>query len=196
MRRLTLAFLSFAIPATIALAADAPAARLAETLQRAWPAPRDPDTLMEKVRRATERFKNINVALSEGWKPATPCVSGPNSGAMGVHLVNGGLVGDGVLDADYPEALIYEPMAGGAMRLVGVEFIEIADVWNTKHHDDQGNPLQPVLEGHLLNLVAGPNRYTLPAFYELHVWAWEHNPNGTFADWNTLVSCDRQPGTD
>ena len=32
-----------------------------------------------------------------------------------------------------------------------------------------------------------------PAFYELHVWAWEQNPVGSFADWNTQVSCDQQP---
>jgi hypothetical protein len=46
-----------------------------------------------------------------------------------------------------------------------------------------------------LNLVPEPNRYRLPAFYELHVWAWEDNPNGSFADWNTLVSCDLQPAS-
>jgi len=51
----------------------------------------------------------------------------------------------------------------------------------------------PQLEGHLFNYVGEPNRYGLPAFYELHVWAWENNPKGTFADWNTRVSCDRQP---
>ena len=44
----------------------------------------------------------------------------------------------------------------------------------------------------LTNYVDAPNRYGLPAFYELHVWAWEHNPNGSFADWNTQVSCDSQ----
>jgi len=48
------------------------------------------------------------------------------------------------------------------------------------------------LEGHLMNFVDAPNRYGLPAFYELHVWAWEHNPVGSFADWNTQVSCDQQ----
>jgi hypothetical protein len=37
-------------------------------------------------------------------------------------------------------------------------------------------------------------RRDLSSFYELHVWAWEHNPNGSFADWNTQVSCNRQPG--
>src|SRR5215469_5564844 len=43
--------------------------------------------LAEKVRHATARFVDINVALAEGWVPATPCVSGPDTGAMGVHLV-------------------------------------------------------------------------------------------------------------
>jgi hypothetical protein len=35
------------------------------------------------------------------------CVSGPQEGAMGFHYVNGDLVGDGVIDAQRPEALIY-----------------------------------------------------------------------------------------
>ncbi len=147
--------------------------------------------LVDKVRRATAKYRDINVMLSEGgWAAATPCVSGPNSGAMGVHFVKDGRVGDGILRADQPEALIYEPGPGGSMRLVGVEFIELKDVWDSVGN---GGGKQPVLEGHLLNLVTGPNRYTLPAFYELHVWAWEDNPEGSFADWNTEVSCDKQP---
>jgi hypothetical protein len=45
--------------------------------------------LIEKVRMATERYKNVNVALNEGFAQATPCVSGPDFGAMGVHFVLG-----------------------------------------------------------------------------------------------------------
>lgn len=143
--------------------------------------------LVAKVRRATARYLDINVAIGEGWVAATPCVSGPNEGAMGVHYVLPSRIGDGVLNGEEPEALIYEPMSGGRMRLVGVEFIELQEVWDTQHAGQQ-----PTLDGHLLNLVNGPNRYVLPAFYELHVWAWENNPNGSFADWNTGVSCDKQ----
>ena len=33
------------------------------------------------------------------------------------------------------------------------------------------------------------NRYGLPPFYELHAWAWKHNPRGLFDDWNPRVSC-------
>jgi hypothetical protein len=144
--------------------------------------------LVSKVRAATQRYKDINVAMSEGWVPATPCVSGPNEGAMGVHFVLPERVGDGALNADQPEALIYEPLPGGRLRLVGVEFIVIAEQWNTKNPETQ-----PTLDGHLLNLVGEPNRYRLPAFYELHVWAWERNTDGSFADWNRGVSCDSQP---
>jgi hypothetical protein len=43
--------------------------------------------LVQKVRRATEQFKDIDVALNEGWVQGTPCVSGPDYGAMGVHFV-------------------------------------------------------------------------------------------------------------
>jgi hypothetical protein len=48
----------------------------------------------------------------------------------------------------------------------------------------------PTLDGQLLHFNESPNRFGLPAFYELHVWAWRDNPLGTFADWNARVSCD------
>lgn len=146
--------------------------------------------LVATVRAATQRYADINVAMAEGWVPATPCVSGPNEGAMGVHYVLPERIGDGALQVDQPEALIYEPRPGGKMQLVGVEFIVLAQQWNTENPD-----AQPALDGHLLNLVGEPNRYRLPAFYELHVWAWERNPNGAFSDWNTSVSCEAQPST-
>jgi hypothetical protein len=149
----------------------------------------DDAPLVRKVRLATARFRNIDVATAEGWVRATPCVSGPSSGAMGVHLVLPPRVGDGTIDADEPEALIYEPMPNGRMRLVGVEYIVLAADWARL------NPAggAPSVDGHLMNYVGEPNRYGLPAFYELHVWGWKRNPNGSFADWNSEVTCDHQP---
>jgi hypothetical protein len=152
----------------------------------------DSDSLAEQVREGTARFRNINVAFHEGYAAATTCVSGPDTGAMGVHLVHmtnrqPDRVADGKLVASEPEALIYEPQPDGSMRLVGVEFLEVAADWNNR------NPLSPPsVAGNLMNLVGEPNRFGLPAFYELHVWAWEHNPRGTFADWNTQVTCEHQ----
>ncbi|MDB6099079.1 MAG: hypothetical protein JWN58_1782 [Gammaproteobacteria bacterium] len=151
--------------------------------------------LVDKVQNATKQFKDLNVALRHGWVPATPCVSGPEAGAMGVHFAltpqpgQPDRVHDGAIYAADPEFVFYEPMPNGAMRLVGVEFVVIASEWAARHPEGG----TPSLDGNLLNFIDAPNRYGLPAFYELHVWAWEHNPQGTFADWNTRVSCDEQP---
>jgi len=146
--------------------------------------------LITKVRNATERYLDINVALSEKWVKATPCVSGPDAGAMGVHLVLPSRLGSVLLDPAQPQALIYEPMANGAMRLVGVEFIVLEPVWLASNPPANATP---ALDGNLMNYIASPNRYGLPAFYEMHVWAWEHNPKGSYADWNTRVTCEHQP---
>jgi len=147
----------------------------------------DADTpLIDKVRNATAQYLDINKAKADKFVVGTPCVSGPDAGAMGVHMVRPDRIGSLVLDPTQPQALIYEPMADGAMRLVGVEYIILAQNWA-----DPSSP--PALEGNLYNYVDAPNRYGLPAFYEIHVWAWEHNPKGSYADWNTQVTCAHQP---
>jgi hypothetical protein len=139
--------------------------------------------LVDAVRGATDRYKNIDAAKAAGYGLFHGCVSGPQEGSMGVHFVNGDLVGDGALDPMRPEALIYE-MRDGRMELVGVEYVVIAEAWHAK------NEGPPVLMGQLLHYSGSPNRYGIPAFYELHVWAWKANPSGTFADWHPNVSCD------
>ncbi len=144
-----------------------------------------PAKLVQIVRDATRTFIDVNNTAGAGYQPAFGCVSGPDHGAMGVHYINGSLVGDGEVDATKPEALIYEPTKDG-MRLVGVEFIVDAATWMAKHN------APPTLEGQAFQFVSSPNRYGLPAFFELHVWAWRDNPNGAFVDWNTRVSCEGQ----
>jgi hypothetical protein len=141
--------------------------------------------LVQIVRANTAQFINVNNLHGTGYAPLFGCVSGPDHGAMGIHYLNLGLVGDGQLDARTPEALIYEPV-GDARRLVGVEYIVDADTWLTAH----GAP--PQLEGELFNFVDAPNRFGIPSFFELHVWAWRNNPNGAFVDWNNNVSCEGQ----
>jgi len=145
-----------------------------------------PAKVVQIVREATQQFINVNNAGPAGYGPAFGCVSGPDHGAMGVHYVNGGLVGNGEIDASHPEALIYETL-NGETKLVGVEFIVDAATWLANH-----NNTPPVLEGQVFNLVGSPNRYNLSSFFELHVWAWRHNPNGPFVDWNNHVTCAGQ----
>jgi hypothetical protein len=140
--------------------------------------------LVQIVRQATQQFLDVNAAESAGYGPAFGCVSGPDHGAMGIHYINGPLVGDGQIDAAHPEALIYEPV-GEKRRLVGVEYIVDAATWLTNH-----NGVPPSLEGQAFQFLGAPNRYGIPAIFELHVWAWRDNPNGAFVDWNNRVSCE------
>jgi hypothetical protein len=142
--------------------------------------------LVNKVREVVLGFSRQEIQAYN--KARTPCVTGPEFGAMGVHFINTDHM-DGILDVNKPEALIYEPQSNGRMRLVGVEYIVPKPAWDALHPD----PLdRPALEGHLLNFVGEPNRYGLPGFYEIHVWAFEDNPKGALVDWNPRVTCERQ----
>lgn len=145
-----------------------------------------PAKLVQIVRDATQQFIHVSNTKGAGYGPAFGCVTGPDHGAMGIHYVNGPLVGDGKIDARYPEALIYEPV-GNKRRLVGVEYIVDSATWLDAHDN-----VPPQLEGQAFQLVGSPNRYGLPPFFELHVWAWRENPNGAFVDWNNNVTCEGQ----
>jgi hypothetical protein len=132
------------------------------------------ETLVDKVRATNSRFRDVSVAVAEGYAPI-PCASGVDGGAMGVHYVNANYLKDAVPDLKRPQAVMYEPMPDGKMALVAVEYITFK------------GPAS--LEGQLFNFNGAPNRYGLDPFYELHVWAWKQNPRGAYADMNPDVSC-------
>jgi hypothetical protein len=140
--------------------------------------------LVQAVRQATESFRDPAFAQAVGYTPLFGCVSGPDRGAMGQHFVNFSLVADGVLDAAHPELVIYESLPNGHLRLTGAEFLVLKDQWDAAHAEP------PQLMGQLFHLNDAPNRYRLPAFYSLHVWAWKENPFGAFANWHPHVSCE------
>ncbi len=181
LRFVTVTLLSCVIAGATLLARDVPAPQEADQAHAAHA--QAPAKLVQLVRDATKQFVNVNMATAAGYQPFLGCVSGPDHGAMGYHYVNSALVGDGLLDASRPEVMIYEP-SGGGLQLVGVEFVVLADPWLASH----ASP--PVLEGQSFQFVSSPNRYGLPAHFELHVWAWRDNPNGAFVDWNNQVSCE------
>jgi hypothetical protein len=173
MKKLVLA--SYVVLATLALSSVASAQQ-------------DPGSsssqLVKVVRNATYQYQNVNTATAAGYGPFLGCVSGSDHGAMGIHYVNPSLL-NGTVDATHPQALIYEP-SNGQMNLVGVEFIVDAATWL------KNNASPPVLEGQTFLFVDSPNRYNIPPFFELHVWAWRTNPKSPFMDWNDNVTCAGQ----
>lgn len=142
----------------------------------------DSANLVQVVRAATQQYLNVNNATAAGYAPLYGCVSGSDHGAMGIHYVNMSLL-NGTVDVTKPPALIYEPQANGQMKLVGVEYIADQATWL------QSNTAPPVLDGQVFLLVGYPNRFAIPAFFELHVWAWRDNPQGAYVDWNNSVTC-------
>jgi hypothetical protein len=146
--------------------------------------------LIKAVREATARFQDPRDAEYEQYALQFGCVSGSDWGAMGMHFINGDLVADGELDVTRPEIVLYEPLPNGKLRLTGADYLVFADAWNEKHSGP------PELMGQLFHLFESPNRFGLPAFYTLHVWAWKDNPNGAFVNWNPNVSCEGFAGRD
>jgi hypothetical protein len=146
------------------------------------------NALVKVVREATERFKDVSAAEAEGYHLLFGCVSGSDAGAMGMHFANMNLVGDGELDATRPEIVLYEPQPNGRLRLIGADYLVLADAWNAKHTSP------PELMGQLFHFFDSPNRFGLPPFYTLHVWAWKESPTGTFVNWHANVSCDAFSG--
>jgi hypothetical protein len=141
--------------------------------------------LVRIVREATGRFRDVEVAKQEGYGLLFGCVSGGDYGAMGLHFVNLALVGDPALDPRRPEIVIYEPRPNGQVRLIGADFLVFKADWDAAHPNEP-----PQIMGQLLHLFESPNRFGLPDFYTLHVWAWKDNPTGTFVNWHADVSCD------
>ena len=158
-------------------------------MRQAQPLSAAQGALLSVVREATQRFKDVSIAEAEGYALAFGCVTGPDAGAMGLHFVNMALVastssGASPLDARRPQIVIYEPTPSGRLQLIGADYLVLADGWNKAHG---GSP--PELMGQLFHYFETPNRFGLPAFYTLHVWAWKDNPNGAFVNWHPNVSC-------
>jgi hypothetical protein len=114
---------------------------------------------LARVRAATARYHDVEVALADGYELAS---------AMGYHFVNVGLVGQ--LDPARPQALLYHPAPNGRLRLVGVEY------------------LSPV-GGELFGQPFADTSPPFGPETALHVWLWQANPAGMFAAYNPSLSC-------
>jgi hypothetical protein len=190
------------------------AAATASASERTTPGPGEP-TLGE-VRLATERFRDVNVALAEGYirDPFNMCDTAEMMGrpawygAMGIHYFRPDLLGitappsprvDGVgthIDFLKPSILIYEPRADGSMELVAVENLVFAAAWKAAGYAEppsfHGVPYD--------SMIDDPNTpideaHMFEPHFDRHVWIYRENPNGVFTPFNPAVSCASHRGT-
>jgi hypothetical protein len=129
-----------------------------------------------RIRRATVAFHSLATAVAAGYAASVPnCIAHSSHGAMGFHHTNRTLL-DETLDVDRPEILLYERMPDGAYVLNGVEYIV---PYSSRPREAE----PPTILGQTLKRAD-----TMELWY-LHVWVWNENANGMFADWHPHVEC-------
>jgi hypothetical protein len=186
------------------------AAAAALALCAAAPAPAQSEPDLAAVRAAAERFRDVNVALAEGYvrDPLNLCDTAAmmgrpaELGAMGIHFFRPDLLGitappnprvdgNGVhTDFLRPSILIYEPQADGSLELVAVENLVFQRAWHAA-----GNSERPSFQGVPYDHMADDpatridEAHMFEPHYDRHVWVFRDNPNGVFAPFNPNVHC-------
>lgn len=184
------------------------ASALVLAMPTADPHPAEPT--LEQVRAATERFRDVKVALAEGYvrDPTDTCETAemmgraPSLGAMGIHFFRPDLLGiagppnprvDGTgtyTDFLKPAILIYEPQADGSLELVAVENLVFQKSWH-----EAGNEGPPTFHGVPYDTMSDDpatpvdEAHMFEPHYDRHVWIYRENPNGVFAQFNPNVNC-------
>lgn len=177
---------------------------------RAMPLKASAEPSLEEVRQATERFRDVKVALAEGYipDPSGMCVTAEmegrpaDEGAMGVHYFRPDLLGitgppnprvNGTsthTDFRKPAVLIYEPQADGSLQLVAVENLVFIKSW-----EQAGNRQPPSFQGVVFDRMVDDPATTLDEahmfepHFDRHVWIYRENPRGVFSSFNPNVSC-------
>jgi hypothetical protein len=145
---------------------------------------------LAELRKVTARFQNQDAATAAGYSTQiTPCWAHHSAGAMGYHFGKTDLI-DAEVDLLEPELLIYEPLAGGHMKLVGMEYLVPLAAWEEAGHDLEDPADVPKLLGQQFT------RHSFLPIFKLHIWLWRQNPAGVYADWNPNVTCAHADSTE
>jgi hypothetical protein len=181
---------------------------IAAALAAAAAGPGEPT--LDEVRAATDRFRNVEVALAEGYvrDPGNMCDTAPMMGrskalgGMGIHFFRPDLLGitappnprvDGKgthTDFRKPSILIYEPRADGSLELVAVENLVFKKAWH-----EAGNEGLPTFHGVAYDSMSDDPKtpideaHMFEPHYDRHVWLYRNNANGMFAQFNPTVTC-------
>ncbi len=127
------------------------------------------------IRRVTARYHDLDAALDDGFIFLHGCETRPDEGPVGELYVHLDRLMDGVIDPASPDALLYLPRTNAPPKLIGVELAIPYPLW------PGANP--PRFMG------AEFQREDEFGVWGLHVWAWNHNPEGMFAESNPNVAC-------
>jgi hypothetical protein len=137
---------------------------------------REIDHIVRTLRKATDRYHNIDNAIDDGFVFVHDCEVRPGEDPAGMVFAHPTRMGDGLLRAGLPDGLLYEPSATGKPKLVGVEMIMPYALWTKQ--------TPPTFLGQTFQ---AEDEFGV---FGLHVWVWRDNPNGLFGLGNPNVNCD------
>lgn len=127
-------------------------------------------------KKALEKYRDVDVALDDGFTGLDPKACVPN---MGIHLIKPNRADDAKLHIKRPEILVYEPLKNGKYRLVAAEWFV----------PDEKTDKTPILFNEKFQ---GPHKNhdgSKGKHYDLHAWLFKNNPDGMFKPENKRVSC-------
>ena len=179
------------------------------------PAPGPGEPTLGEVRRVTERFRDVKVALAEGYvrdpfdicETATMMGRPASQGAMGIHYFRPDILGitgspsprvtgtSTHTDFRRPGILIYEPQADGSLELVAVENLVFAAAWRAAGHSApptfHGVPYDAMVDD---PATATDEAHMFAPHFDRHVWIYRDNPNGVFTPFNPTATCEHHRG--
>ena len=124
-----------------------------------------------------EKYHDLQTAIENGYGFVGPCVSDPELGGMGDHYSRSANDdfgrGDGTHSVERPQYLVYAPQKDGSRRLAALDYTVPYEKW-------QGDK--------------APEFFGIPftrndgfGVWMFHIWVFQHNPAGIFANFNPKV---------
>jgi hypothetical protein len=122
-------------------------------------------------------YHDLDKAIADGYEFVGPCVADPALGGMGDHYSLNAEVdfgrGDGTYALDKPQYLVYAPQKNGGRRLAALDYTVPYEKWTS---------------------AEPPSFFGIPftrndgfRVWMFHIWLFEHNPSGMFANFNPTV---------
>lgn len=123
------------------------------------------------------RYHDLDKAIADGYEFVGPCVSDQALGGMGDHYSLNAETdfgrGDGTYALDKPQYLVYAPKKNGGRRLAALDYTVPYEKWHS--------PEPPSFFGIPFTRNDGFG------VWMFHIWLFQHNPAGVFANFNPTV---------
>ena len=151
---------------------------------------------LDEVREATEKYRDIDVAIADGYRQTTDQVAN-----MGEHWNRSG-AGSRDFNPAEPDILMYVTNDDGEKELVGTSFVLLRsrvgddhpdafagqlDNWHIHYELCSGNPDIVSRSATREECQEGGGAFIPSYGWMIHAWVWTENPLGVFQMWNPNI---------